>query len=241
MEEQFSRTAMLLGEESVARLEKARVAVFGLGGVGGYVVEALARAGIGQLELIDKDTVSLSNLNRQILATHETLGMEKTQAARLRVEAINPRCRVRTYSMFYLPDTAEQFDLRQYDYIVDAVDTVTAKLTLVQRATEAGTPIISCMGTGNKLDASAFQVADISKTTGCPLARIMRKELGKRGIRHLKVVYSQEEARKPTGWEEEAAAEGKRQIPGSLPFVPGAAGLILAGEVIKDIAMGGQK
>ena len=232
---------MLLGEESVARLEKARVAVFGLGGVGGYVVEALARAGIGQLELIDKDTVSLSNLNRQILATHETLGMEKTQAARLRVEAINPRCRVRTYSMFYLPDTAEQFDLRQYDYIVDAVDTVTAKLTLVQRATEAGTPIISCMGTGNKLDASAFQVADISKTTGCPLARIMRKELGKRGIRHLKVVYSQEEARKPTGWEEEAAAEGKRQIPGSLPFVPGAAGLILAGEVIKDIAMGGQK
>ena len=241
MEEQFSRTAMLLGEESVARLEKARVAVFGLGGVGGYVVEALARAGIGQLELIDKDTVSLSNLNRQILATHETLGMEKTQAARLRVEAINPRCRVRTYSMFYLPDTAEQFDLRQYDYIVDAVDTVTAKLTLVQRATEAGTPIISCMGTGNKLDASAFQVADISKTTGCPLARIMRKELGKRGIRHLKVVYSQEEDRKPTGWEEEAAAEGKRQIPGSLPFVPGAAGLILAGEVIKDIAMGGQK
>ena len=241
MEEQFSRTAMLLGEESVARLEKARVAVFGLGGVGGYVVEALARAGIGQLELIDKDTVSLSNLNRQILATHETLGMEKTQAARLRVEAINPRCRVRTYSMFYLPDTAEQFDLRQYDYIVDAVDTVTAKLTLVQRATEAGTPIISCMGTGNKLDASAFRVADISKTTGCPLARIMRKELGKRGIRHLKVVYSQEEARKPTGWEEEAAAEGKRQIPGSLPFVPGAAGLILAGEVIKDIAMGGQK
>ena len=241
MEEQFSRTAMLLGEESVARLEKARVAVFGLGGVGGYVVEALARAGIGQLELIDKDTVSLSNLNRQILATHETLGMEKTQAARLRVEAINPRCRVRTYSMFYLPDTAEQFDLRQYDYIVDAVDTVTAKLTLVQRATEAGTPIISCMGTGNKLDASAFQVADISKTTGCPLARIMRKELGKRGIRHLKVVYSQEEARKPTGWEEEAAAEGKRQIPGSLPFVPGAAGLILAGEVIKDIALGGTK
>ena len=241
MEEQFSRTAMLLGEESVARLEKARVAVFGLGGVGGYVVEALARAGIGQLELIDKYTESLSNLNRQILATHETLGMEKTQAARLRVEDINPRCRVRTYSMFYLPDTAEQFDLRQYDYIVDAVDTVTAKLTLVQRATEAGTPIISCMGTGNKLDASAFRVADISKTTGCPLARIMRKELGKRGIRHLKVVYSQEEARKPTGWEEEAAAEGKRQIPGSLPFVPGAAGLILAGEVIKDIAMGGQK
>ena len=241
MEEQFSRTAMLLGEDGVERLKNARVAVFGLGGVGGYVVEALARAGIGQLELIDKDIVSLSNLNRQILATHETLGMEKTQAARLRVEAINPRCRVRTYSMFYLPDTAEAFDFRQYDYIVDAVDTVTAKLTLVQRAVEAGTPIISCMGTGNKLDASAFQVADISKTSGCPLARIMRKELGKRGIKHLKVVYSREEPRKPTGWEEEAAAEGKRQIPGSLPFVPGAAGLILAGEVIKDIALGGTK
>ena len=241
MEEQFSRTAMLLGEDGVERLKNARVAVFGVGGVGGYVVEALARAGIGQLELIDKDIVSPSNLNRQLLATHDTIGMEKTQAARLRVEAINPRCRVRTYSMFYLPDTAEAFDFRQYDYIVDAVDTVTAKLTLVQRAVEAGTPIISCMGTGNKLDASAFQVADISKTSGCPLARIMRKELGKRGIKHLKVVYSREEPRKPTGWEEEAAAEGKRQIPGSLPFVPGAAGLILAGEVIKDIALGGTK
>ena len=240
MEEQYSRTAMLLGEEGIARLQRARVAVFGLGGVGGYVVEALARAGIGQLDLIDKDTVSISNLNRQILATHATLGMEKTQAARLRVAEINPDCQIRTYSLFYLPDTAGEFDLGQYDYIVDAVDTVTAKLTLVQKAAEAGTPIISSMGTGNKLDASAFRVADISKTSVCPLARIMRKELGKRGIRHLKVVYSQEEASRPTGWEEAAAAEGKRQIPGSLPFVPGAAGLILAGEVIKDIALGGE-
>lgn len=240
MEEQYSRTAMLLGEEGIARLQRARVAVFGLGGVGGYVVEALARAGIGQLDLIDKDTVSISNLNRQILATHATLGMEKTQAARLRVAEINPDCQVRTHSLFYLPDTAGEFDLGQYDYIVDAVDTVTAKLTLVQKAAEAGTPIISSMGTGNKLDASAFRVADISKTSVCPLARIMRKELGKRGIRHLKVVYSQEEASRPTGWEEAAAAEGKRQIPGSLPFVPGAAGLILAGEVIKDIALGGE-
>ena len=240
MEEQYSRTAMLLGEEGIARLQRARVAVFGLGGVGGYVVEALARAGIGQLDLIDKDTVSISNLNRQILATHATLGMEKTQAARLRVAEINPHCQVRTHSLFYLPDTAGEFDLGQYDYIVDAVDTVTAKLTLVQKAAEAGTPIISSMGTGNKLDASAFRVADISKTSVCPLARIMRKELGKRGIRHLKVVYSQEEASRPTGWEEAAAAEGKRQIPGSLPFVPGAAGLILAGEVIKDIALGGE-
>ena len=240
MEEQYSRTAMLLGEEGIARLQRARVAVFGLGGVGGYVVEALARAGIGQLDLIDKDTVSISNLNRQILATHATLGMEKTQAARLRVAEINPDCQVRTHSLFYLPDTAGEFELGQYDYIVDAVDTVTAKLTLVQKAAEAGTPIISSMGTGNKLDASAFRVADISKTSVCPLARIMRKELGKRGIRHLKVVYSQEEASRPTGWEEAAAAEGKRQIPGSLPFVPGAAGLILAGEVIKDIALGGE-
>ena len=237
MEEAFSRTAMLLGEDGVERLKTARVAVFGLGGVGGYVVEALARAGIGQLDLIDKDTVSVSNLNRQILATHSTIGMPKTEAARLRVAQINLDCLVRTYPMFYLPDTADEFDLRQYSYIVDAIDTVTAKLTLAQRAAEAGVPMISCMGTGNKLDASAFQVTDISKTSICPLARVMRKELGKRGIRHLKVVYSQEEALKPTGWEEEAAATGKRQIPGSVPFVPGAAGLILAGEVIKDIAL----
>ena len=237
MEEQFSRTAMLLGEEGVERLKRARVAVFGLGGVGGFVVEALARAGIGQLDLIDKDTVSTSNLNRQLLATHGTLGMLKTEAARLRAAEINPACQVRTYPLFYLPDTASQFDLGQYDYLVDAMDTVTAKLTLAQQAAEKNVPLISCMGTGNKLDASAFRVADISKTSGCPLARVMRKELGKRGIKHLKVVYSQEEPMKPTGWEEEAAA-GKRQIPGSLPFVPGTAGLILAGEVIKDIALG---
>ena len=238
MEEQFSRTAMLLGEEGVERLKRARVAVFGLGGVGGFVVEALARAGIGQLDLIDKDTVSTSNLNRQLLATHGTLGMLKTEAARLRAAEINPDCQVRTYPLFYLPDTADQFDLGEYDYLVDAMDTVTAKLTLAQQAAEKNVPLISCMGTGNKLDASAFRVADISKTSGCPLARVMRKELGKRGIKHLKVVYSQEEPMKPTGWEEEAAATGKRQIPGSLPFVPGAAGLILAGEVIKDIALG---
>ena len=201
MEEQFSRTAMLLGEDGIARLKKARVAVFGLGGVGGYVVEALARSGIGQLDLIDKDTVSISNLNRQLLATHATIGMLKTEAARLRVADINPDCQVRTYPMFYLPDTAHLFDLGQYDYIVDAIDTVTAKLTLAQQAAERGVPLISCMGTGNKLDPTAFQVTDISKTSGCPLARVMRKELGKRGIRHLKVVYSQEEAQKPTGWE----------------------------------------
>lgn len=236
MKEQFFRTEMLLGEGAIERLEKAHVAVFGLGGVGGYAVEALARGGIGRLTLVDNDTVSISNLNRQLLATHSTIGLMKTEAARQRVLDINPDCVVHTHNVFYTPETANQFDFRDYDYIVDAIDTVTGKLQLVERANQAGTPIISCMGTGNKLDASAFQVADISKTSMCHLARVMRKELGKRGIKHLKVVYSQEEAITPKGWEEEAAALGKRQIPGSVSFVPGAAGLILAGEVIKDLA-----
>ena len=236
MNEQFLRTAMLLGEEAVEKLQSARVAVFGIGGVGGYTVEALARAGIGQIDVVDSDTVSRSNINRQLLATHSTVGMPKVEAARRRILDVNPDCVVRTHEVFYTPETADRFDFTDYDYIVDAIDTVTGKLALVERATAAGTPIICCMGTGNKLDASAFQVADISKTSMCPLARIMRKELGKRGIKHLKVVYSQEEALTPTGWEEEAAALGKRQIPGSVSFVPGAAGLILAGEVIKDIA-----
>ena len=236
MNEQFLRTAMLLGEEAIEKLQKARVAVFGIGGVGGYTVEALARAGIGRIDVIDNDTVSLSNINRQILATHSTVGMPKVEAAKKRILDINPNCDVVTHQVFYTPETEGQFDFSQYDYIVDAIDTVTGKLALVQNAHAVGTPIICCMGTGNKLDASAFQVADISKTSMCPLARIMRKELGKRGIKHLKVVYSQEEALTPTGWEEEAAALGKRQIPGSVSFVPGAAGLILAGEVIKDIA-----
>lgn len=238
MHEQFLRTQMLLGTEALERLQAARVAVFGIGGVGGYTVEALARSGVGQLDLIDSDTVSVSNINRQILATHSTVGMPKVEAAKQRILDINPDCMVRTYQVFYTPETAERFDFSQYDYIVDAIDTVTGKLQLVQRAYEAGTPIICCMGTGNKLDASAFEVADISKTSMCPLARIMRKELGKRGIRHLKVVYSKEEALTPTGWEEEAAALGKRQIPGSVAFVPGTAGLILAGEVIRDIGLG---
>ena len=235
MQEQFSRTGLLLGREALGRLHRARVAVFGLGGVGGYAVEALARAGVGQLDLIDRDTVSLSNLNRQILATHRTLGMEKTEAARQRVLEINPEAVVRVYPVFYTPDTAADFDFTQYDYIVDAIDTVTAKLALVEQAQAAGTPIICCMGTGNKLDPTRFQVADLAKTSMCPLARVMRKELGKRGIRHVKVVYSQEEALTPTGWEEEAAALGKRQIPGSVAFVPGAAGLLLAGEVEREL------
>ena len=235
MSEQFLRTEMLLGSDAIQKLQNARVAVFGLGGVGGYVVEALARSGVGSLDLIDSDRVSVSNLNRQILATHSTVGMLKVDAARARVLDINPECQVKTWPVFYTPDMADAFDFTQYDYIVDAIDTVTGKLALVERAKAAGTPIICCMGTGNKLDAFAFRVADISKTTMCPLARVMRRELSKRGICHLKVVYSQEEALAPTGWEEEAAALGKRQIPGSVAFVPGAAGLLLAGEVVRDL------
>ena len=236
MREEVLRTAMLLGEEAVTRLQNARVAVFGIGGVGGYVVEALARAGIGAIDLIDNDDVSLSNINRQILATHSTVGMAKVEAGKQRILDINPEAKVTCWQLFFNGETAQQFDFTQYDYIVDAIDTVTGKLALVEKAVAAGTPIICCMGTGNKLDPSRFEVADISKTTMCPLARIMRKELGKRGIKHLKVVYSKEEALTPTGWEEEAAAIGKRQIPGSVSFVPGAAGLVLAGEVIRDIA-----
>ena len=235
MKEQFIRTAMLLGADALPKLQAARVAVFGIGGVGGYTVEALARSGIGHIDLIDSDTVSLSNINRQILATHRTVGMPKVEAAKERILDINPDCDVTTHQVFYTPETADRFDFTKYDYIVDAIDTVTGKLALVERAHAAGTPIICCMGTGNKLDASAFRVEDISKTSMCPLARIMRKELGKRGIKHLKVVYSQEEALSPTGWEEEAAALGKRQIPGSTAFVPGAAGLLLAGQVIRDL------
>ena len=235
MIEQFSRTQILLGEEAMDKLQKARVAVFGIGGVGGYTVEALARCGVGALDLVDSDTVSVSNINRQILATHSTVGRLKVDVAKNRVLDINPDCNVRTYPVFYLPDTASQFDFTQYDYIVDCIDTVTGKLQLVERAVEAGTPIICSMGTGNKLDPSAFQASDISKTSMCPLARIMRKELKKRGINHLKVVYSQEEALAPAVDEEELKRTGKRQIPGSVSFVPGTAGLILAGEVIKDL------
>lgn len=236
MREEIFRTEMLLGREAVENLENARVAVFGLGGVGGYAVEALARGGIGALDLIDNDCISRSNINRQILATQSTIGMAKTEAAKRRVLDINPGADVRCWQVFYNGETAAQFDFTQYDYIIDAIDTVTGKLALVEQATAAGTRIISCMGTGNKLDPAAFEVADISKTSMCPLARVMRRELARRGIRHLKVVYSREEAMTPVGWEEEAAAIGKRQIPGSISFVPGAAGLILAGEVIREIA-----
>ncbi|MBQ8918367.1 MAG: tRNA threonylcarbamoyladenosine dehydratase [Oscillospiraceae bacterium] len=235
MDQQFSRTEALLGTAAMEKLHRSHVAIFGVGGVGGYTVEALARSGIGRLTLIDPDDVGLSNINRQILATHESLGMLKVEAARKRVLDINPTAKVDVYPIFFTPETADSIDLTQFDYIVDAIDTVTGKLCLVERAMEAKVPIISCMGAGNKLDGTAFRVADISKTSVCPLARIMRKELKKRGISHLKVVFSTEDAIKPAGMEEEAAAIGKRQIPGSTSYIPGIAGLLLAGEVIKDL------
>ena len=231
---EFSRTELLLGAEGMEKLKRARVAVFGIGGVGGYAVEALARAGIGALDLIDNDVISLTNINRQIIALHSTVGLPKTDVMAARVRDINPECEVRTYQTFYGPDTAEQFDFAQYDYIIDAIDTVTGKLALAVNAQKANTPIISSMGTGNKLDPTAFTVTDIYKTSFCPLARIMRKELRKRGIERLKVVYSEEEALTPEGVTEELP-QGRRSIPGSVSFVPSAAGLILAGEVIKDI------
>ena len=239
MADQYSRTRLLLGVEGVDRLRSARVAIFGLGGVGGYAAEALARAGVGQMDLIDDDTVSLTNLNRQLLATHSSIGKYKVDVAAERIRDIDPTIELRTYRCFYLPETAEQFDFSQYDYVLDAIDTVTGKLALIAQAKAAGTPVISCMGTGNKLDATGFKVADISKTSGCALARIMRKECGKRGLKGVKVVYSEELPMEPMEiGETEPQREGssRRSTPGSTPFVPGVAGLIMAGEVIKDLA-----
>ena len=235
MDLQFSRTQILLGDEAMQKLQNARVAVFGIGGVGGYTAEALARSGIGAIDLIDPDEVSVTNINRQLFATHSTVGRLKAEVARERLLDIYPDMQITVHPVFYTPETADQFDFTQYDYIVDAIDTVTGKLCLAERAFAAGTPIISCMGAGNKLNGTAFQVADISKTTICPLARVMRKELKKRGINHMKVVYTTEEAIKPVGAEEEAAAIGKRQIPGSVSYIPGIAGLLLAGEVIQNL------
>ena len=235
----FSRTQFLLGSEAMEKLKHAKVAVFGLGGVGGYVAEALARSGIGALDLVDHDTISLTNINRQILATRATVGMDKAEAAAQRVKTINPECDAKAIKTFYLPETASQFDFTKYDYVVDAIDTVTGKLMLVQAAKEAGTPIISSMGTGNKLDPTAFQVADIHDTSVCPLARIIRKECRKRGIDKLKVVYSTEDPIKTElppddpAWAE--LPEGRNALPGSVCFVPAVAGMIIAGEVIKDL------
>lgn len=230
---EFSRTELLLGAESMEKLRRARVAVFGVGGVGGYVVEALARSGVGQLELIDRDVVSLTNINRQIIALHSTLGKYKVDVARDRVLDINPGAQVNVYRTFYLPENAEQFDFTRYDYVVDAIDTVTGKLMLVKQAWAAGTPIISSMGAGNKLDGAAFQVADIYETSVCPLAKVMRRELRKCGIPKLKVVYSREEPVTPGV--NDSADPSRRQTPGSVAFVPSVAGLLLAGEVIRDL------
>ncbi len=232
---EFSRTELLLGDEGMEKLKNARVAVFGVGGVGGYAVEALARSGVGALDLIDDDAVAPSNLNRQIIALQSTVGKPKVEVAAARIADINPDCIVRTYRTFYTPDTAGRFDFSLYDYVIDAIDTVTGKIALVMQAQAAGTPIISSMGAGNKLDPSAFEVADIYKTSVCPLARVMRRELKKRGVKRLKVVYSREEALTPEGEIEQDAVHKKRATPGSVAFVPAVAGLILAGEVVKDI------
>ena len=232
MDNRFSRLEMLIGKSGVDRLSASRVAVFGIGGVGGYAVEALARSGIGALDLTDNDKVCPSNINRQIIALQSTVGRYKVDVAAERVAQISPTAKVRTYKTFFLPETAGEFDFSKYDYIVDAVDTVTAKIALVEKAFSAGVPIISAMGTGNKMDAARLCVTDINKTSVCPLARVMRYELKKRGIKKLKVVYSDEIPIKPHGGED-------LRTPGSTAFVPGAAGLIIAGEVVKDILNGG--
>ena len=233
MNEAFSRTALQLGDDAVERLAQARVAVFGIGGVGGYAVEALARSGVGTLDLVDDDTVAPSNLNRQIIATHHTLGQYKVDAAKERILSINPDAVVNTHRTFYLPQTAADFDLSAYDYIIDAIDTVAGKIALIEAAAAVGTPVISCMGAGNKLDATAFQVADISKTTVCPLARVMRKELKKRGILRQKVVFSPEEPVPTT--QSEAPPPGRRSVPASNPWVPATAGLLIGSAVVRDI------
>lgn len=273
MTEQFARTEILLGYEAMERLAHSRVAVFGIGGVGGYVCEALARSGVGALDLIDDDKVCLTNLNRQIIATHKTIGRYKTEVMGERILEINPAAEVHLHQCFFLPENAAQFPFEEYDYVVDAVDTVTAKIELILRAQEKNVPVISSMGAGNKLDASAFRVADIYETKVCPLAKVMRRELRKRNVEHLKVVYSEEEPLSPcmnrnsgdnsgssvvmpgegaeadnkNSQAEDRAAQTedkrssmRRAVPGSVAFVPSATGLIIAGEVVKDLAMGGK-
>ena len=257
MSEQFSRTARLIGKDSIDALAQSRVCVFGVGGVGGYAAEALARSGVGHIDLVDNDQVCLSNLNRQIIALHSTLGRDKVDVMRERILDINPTAHVTVHKCFYLPETGEKFDFSQYDYIIDAIDTVAGKIALALQAEAAKTPIISCMGAGNKLDPAAFQVADIYRTSVCPLAKVMRRELKKRGVTKLKVVYSQEAPVGIRQAEKDEAAllskvanegEGgskktdqqadripRRSVPGSVAFVPAVAGLILAGEVIKDL------
>lgn len=248
MLDQFSRTTMLLGQDKMKLLFNSKVAVFGVGGVGGYCAEALARSGIGSIALFDDDRVCLSNINRQIIATHSTIGKYKAQVMRDRIIDINPKAEVSAFCTFYGPETADDIDLSQYDYIIDAVDTVTAKLELISRATTCGTPIISSMGAANKLDPTAFEVSDIYDTTMCPLARVMRRELRKREIKSLKVVYSREAAITPIDdmnsnssahciCAPDTTRKERRKVPASIAFVPSVAGLILAGEVIKDLTL----
>ena len=249
MSDPFIRTRMLIGDEPLSRLAAAKVAVFGVGGVGGFCVEALARAGIGTLHLYDDDTVSESNLNRQLAALHSTIGRPKGEVLKERVQDINPACHVEAIRMFYLPENADAFDFTKYSYVVDAVDTVTAKIEIIMRAKACNVPVISCMGAGNKLDPTKFRVADIYKTNMCPLAKVMRREMKKRGVKKLKVVYSEEKSIRPLEdmsiscrthciCPPDAARKctERRDIPGSIAFVPSVAGLILAGEVIKDLS-----
>jgi len=238
MRENFSRTELLLGREAMEKLSGSRVAVFGLGGVGGHAAEALARSGVGTLDIFDHDTISRSNINRQTLASELTIGCRKVDVMRERILSVNPQAVVHVHDCFYMPDTADDYDLAVYDYIIDAVDTVTAKLELIVRAQKAQVPIISCMGTGNKLDPTRFEIADIYKTSVCPLAKVMRRELKARGIRKCKVLYSREEpvsVHENEGFAEELKGSGRRSIPGSVSFVPPVAGLIIAGEVIRDL------
>ena len=231
VKDEFSRTAYIFGDRAIEKLNNSRVAVFGVGGVGGFACEALARAGVGAIDIFDKDTVSMSNINRQIIALHSTVGMSKVDVTKRRILDINPECRVNAYEVFYLPENADDYDLSVYDYIVDAVDTVSAKLELICRADRVGVPVISAMGAGNKTDPTLFEVADINETTVCPLARVIRRELKKRGVKALKVVYSKEEPVR----QENAEIENGKAIPGSLSFVPSVMGLIMAGEVVKDL------
>lgn len=233
--EQFIRTGTLLGAEAMEKIFHAKVAVFGIGGVGSFAAEALARSGVGHLVLVDKDVVSVSNLNRQLIATYDTIGKQKTTVMKERILSIHPQAVVEEHCCFYGKENAEEFDFSNYTYVVDAIDTITSKILLIENAKKAGVPVISCMGAGNKLDPTAFQVADISKTSVCPLAKIMRKELKNRGVEGVKVVYSKEPPIKPAE-SKEIKPQGKHQTPGSISFVPSVAGLILAGEVICDLA-----
>lgn len=248
MLDQFSRTQLVFGKEAMDKLKASRVAVFGIGGVGGYTVEALARSGVGAIDIIDDDKVCLTNINRQIIATRKTVGKYKVDVAKERIEEINPDCKVTAYKTFYMPETADQFDFTQYDYVVDAIDTVTGKIALIENAKNAGAPIISSMGAGNKVDPTAFEVTDIYKTSVCPLAKVMRYELKRRGIKKLKVVYSKEKPIPPIDDMAISCRQHcicspgtarkctqRRQVPGSTAFVPSVVGLIIAGEVIKDI------